>query len=131
VIGAAAVLEAMLPSLRKSQDPARRLRDEFVGSLTFAADMGSAWYDVVLPAYNSSKTALNMIMICYHKQVSGKDGATPVKVWALCPGYRGTNLNPRGTGTAEEGGQVIVDVIQGKRDEETGSIVHEHGVYAS
>ncbi len=130
VIGAAAVTEAMLPSLRKSRDPRVVFVTSLLGSLTCAADPGSAYYDAVLPAYNSSKTALNMIMLCYHKQLSGKDGAKAVKVWALCPGYRGTNLNPRGTGTAEGGGQVILDVIQGKRDEETGKIVHEDGVYA-
>jgi NAD(P)-dependent dehydrogenase (short-subunit alcohol dehydrogenase family) len=96
VFGVAAVTNAFLPALHRSPHPRIVNVSSGTGSLTWstgpnpqfdyqAAGTGSG------AAYRSSKTALNALTVFY-AQALADDG---VKVNALAPGVRATNLNPR------------------------------------
>ncbi|MER8114903.1 SDR family oxidoreductase [Streptomyces sp. NPDC094031] len=92
VFGVAAVTNAFLPALRRSPHPRIVNISSGTGSLTwstrpnpqFAPGGGAA-------AYRSSKAALNALTVLY-AQALAEDG---VKVNALAPGLRATDLNPR------------------------------------
>jgi NAD(P)-dependent dehydrogenase (short-subunit alcohol dehydrogenase family) len=96
VFGVVAVTNAFLPALRRSAHPRIVNVSSGTGSLAWstgpnpqfdyqAAGTGSG------AAYRSSKTALNALTVFYAQALAG-DG---VKVNALAPGLRATNLNPR------------------------------------
>jgi NAD(P)-dependent dehydrogenase (short-subunit alcohol dehydrogenase family) len=96
VFGVVAVTNAFLPALRRSAHPRIVNLSSGTGSLAWstgpnpqfdyqAAGTGSG------AAYRSSKTALNALTVFYAQALAG-DG---VKVNALAPGLRGTNLNPQ------------------------------------
>jgi NAD(P)-dependent dehydrogenase (short-subunit alcohol dehydrogenase family) len=102
VFGVVAVTNAFLPALRRSEHPRIVNVSSGTGSLAWstgpnpqfdyrAAGTGSG------TAYRSSKTAMNALTVFYAQALAG-DG---VKVNALAPGLRATNLNPR---AAEAGG---------------------------
>jgi NAD(P)-dependent dehydrogenase (short-subunit alcohol dehydrogenase family) len=96
VFGVVLVTNAFLPVLRRSAHPRIVNLSSGTGSLTWstgpnpqfdyqAAGTGSG------AAYRSSKTALNALTVFY-AQALAADG---VKVNALAPGLRATNLNPQ------------------------------------
>jgi len=96
VFGVVAVTNAFLPALRRSPHPRIVNVSSGTGSLTWstspnpqfdyqAAGTGSG------AAYRSSKTALNAVTVFYAQALAGDR----VKVNALAPGLRATNLNPR------------------------------------
>jgi NAD(P)-dependent dehydrogenase (short-subunit alcohol dehydrogenase family) len=96
VFGVVAVTNAFLPALRRSAHPRIVNVSSGTGSLAWstganpqfdyaAASTGSG------AAYRSSKTALNALTIFYAHALAGEG----VKVNALAPGLRATNLNPR------------------------------------
>jgi NAD(P)-dependent dehydrogenase (short-subunit alcohol dehydrogenase family) len=96
VFGVVVVTNAFLPALRRSAHPRIVNISSGTGSLTWstgpnpqfdhqAAGTGSG------AAYRSSKTALNALTVFY-SQALAEDG---IKVNALAPGVRATNLNPR------------------------------------
>jgi NAD(P)-dependent dehydrogenase (short-subunit alcohol dehydrogenase family) len=96
VFGVVAVTNAFLPLLRCSTHPRIVNISSGTGSLTWstaanpqfdfrAANRGAG------AAYRSSKTALNALTVFY-AQALADDG---IKVNALAPGLRATNLNPK------------------------------------
>ena len=96
VFGVVAVTNAFLPALRRSAHPRIVNISSGNGSLTWstgpnpqfdyqAAGAGSGG------AYRSSKTALNALTVFYAQALAGDR----VKVNALAPGLRATNLNPQ------------------------------------
>jgi len=93
VFGVVAVTNAFLPALRRSAHPRIVNISSSTGSIAVAAARDAAGFG----AYRSSKTALNMLTVLYAKALAA-DG---VKVNALAPGLRRTDLNSR---TAESGG---------------------------
>ncbi|KAI7532373.1 NAD(P)-binding protein [Hortaea werneckii] len=80
-----------------------------------------------LASYRSSKTGLNMLMTQWHRLLK-EDG---VKVWAISPGFLATGLGgigaeqlkKLGAWDPSEGGRFIKDVVEGKRDGETGKVI--------
>jgi NAD(P)-dependent dehydrogenase (short-subunit alcohol dehydrogenase family) len=95
VFGVITVTNAFLPALRRSAHPRIVNLSSGTGSLTWssgpnpqfdyrAAGTGAG------AAYRSSKTALNAVTVFY-AQALAADG---IKVNALAPGLRATNLNP-------------------------------------
>ncbi|KAI7327295.1 NAD(P)-binding protein [Hortaea werneckii] len=78
-------------------------------------------------SYRSSKTGLNMLMTQWHRLLK-EDG---VKVWAISPGFLATGLGgigaeqlkKMGARDPSEGGRFIRDVVEGKRDGETGKVI--------
>lgn len=83
-------------------------------------------------AYRSSKTALNMMMLDWARQLE-PDG---VKVFGISPGFLATGLGGMGpdfmrkvgAGEPHLGGEFIRDVVEGKRDADAGQVVHKDGV---
>ncbi|KAL5584175.1 hypothetical protein FOVSG1_015526 [Fusarium oxysporum f. sp. vasinfectum] len=84
-----------------------------------------------LPAYRSSKTAMNMMMREWFRLL-GRDG---VKVWAISPGYLATGLGigqeqnkTQGAIDPSIGAAIVKDVLEGMRDKEVGKVVLKQGV---
>ena len=84
---------------------------------------------LVFTSYRSSKTGLNMMMLEWHRMLKN-DG---VKVWSIAPGFLATGLGgdaerlrQMGAGEPHLGGTAIRNVVEGKRDEETGQVVREY-----
>lgn len=102
-----------------------------MGSIGSASDPSYRFYNLDTTAYRASKAALNMVTVQQSK-ILGKEG---IKVWAVNPGFRATNLSgdariakERGAKDPEGGAGVVVDVAEGRRDGEVGRLVDEDGV---
>ena len=139
VLGQVAVTEAFMPLLLQSQsqsqfpDPPRLIfLTSGLGSLARTADPSDRYYNFPgITAYRSTKAALNMVMVEYSKQMKEHGGL----VWGVCPGFRATMLSgsreraaAMGAGDPADGGRVVVDVVEGRRDAETGKVVYEEEV---
>lgn len=104
VFGVVTVTNAFLPALRRSRRP--RIVNVSSGTSSLSWSTGpnpqfdyrqAAASGGLLAAYRSSKAALNALTVLY-AQALAEDG---IKVNALAPGIRATNLNP---GAAARGG---------------------------
>jgi NAD(P)-dependent dehydrogenase (short-subunit alcohol dehydrogenase family) len=86
--GTVAVTQGFLPLLRRS--PAGRIVNvsSTMGSLADQSDPSSQYYDLVVPAYQTSKAALNGLTVALAKSLAG----TPIKVNSVCPGWVQTDL---------------------------------------
>jgi NAD(P)-dependent dehydrogenase (short-subunit alcohol dehydrogenase family) len=125
VFGVFAVTKAMLPLLRKSEAGRIVNMSSGLGSLTQNSDPSWGFSGVKPLAYNSSKTALNMITVVLAAEL--KD--TPIKVNAADPGYTATDLNQnRGTRTVEQGAVAAVRLATLPADGPTGGFFNEDGV---
>ena len=131
--------QTFLPLLIKSDDPRLLFITSGLSSLEIAADVNHPRYQVP-PAgwpkpnmgqmsYKSSKAGLNMMMLEWHR-ILQKDG---VKVWSIAPGLLATGLGGNreflkqiGAKDPSVGGTVIRNVVEGKRDAETGQVVREY-----
>jgi NAD(P)-dependent dehydrogenase (short-subunit alcohol dehydrogenase family) len=89
VFGVVAVTNAFLPALRRSAHPRIVNVSSGTGSLTWTTGPQFP-HRGTLAAYRSSKTALNALTVLYAQSLAS-DG---VKVNALAPGLRRTDLNP-------------------------------------
>jgi NAD(P)-dependent dehydrogenase (short-subunit alcohol dehydrogenase family) len=88
VFGAAAVSQAFLPLLRAS-DAGRIVNvSSRMGSLADQLDPTSPYAAMVLPAYQTSKAALNGLTVALAKSLSD----TSVRVNSVCPGWVQTDL---------------------------------------
>ena len=137
VFGAACAVEEFLPLLRKSSRGARIIYvSSGLGSLAEAADPGNRHYNIVAKVYRSTKAAINMVMLQDLKRLHGEG----MMVWGLCPGWLATNLSQSGrsyeelrqmgAGEPVDGGILIVDVVEGRRDGDVGRMVWKDGVRA-
>ncbi|GAA4144531.1 SDR family NAD(P)-dependent oxidoreductase [Leifsonia shinshuensis] len=96
VFGVVAVTNALVPALRRSAHPRIVNISSGTGSLTWSTGPNPQFDHVAASsgrgaAYRSSKAALDGLTIFYAHALAA-DG---VKVNALAPGLRATNLNPR------------------------------------
>ncbi len=126
VFGLVTVTGAMLPLLRRSQAPRIVMVSSIMGSLTLWSDPDSPQrrYAPALPAYNSSKTALNALTVTYANALR-EDG---IKVNAANPGYVATDLNHHaGTRTPAEGAEIIVRLATLPADGPTGTFQADDG----
>jgi NAD(P)-dependent dehydrogenase (short-subunit alcohol dehydrogenase family) len=131
--GPALVTEAFLPLLQKSGDARLIYVTSVLGSIAIRKDPSSKFYAPSHLAYRMSKVALNMLMACHYLDY-GKIG---IKVFAVCPGYVATNLSgnspedmaKRGAGSPVVSGQTILSIVDGRRDEDVGKVVHKDGVH--
>jgi len=130
VLGPVAVLEAMLPLLRRS--PAGRVVNvsSTMGSFADQTDPSSPYYSTVVPAYQSSKAALNGVTVALAKQLAG----TSVKVTSVCPGFVRTDLTPisreQAPTSPEEAAEVVVRAATLPDDAESGTFVGAGGPIA-
>jgi NAD(P)-dependent dehydrogenase (short-subunit alcohol dehydrogenase family) len=80
-----------------------------------------------VPAYQSSKAALNAITIVLAKALAD----TPIKVTSVCPGFVRTDLTPankeQAPTTAEEAAEAIAQAAALSSDRATGTFVDVNG----
>lgn len=130
LFGAVSVLEAFLPLLRKS--PAGRIVNvtTTMGSLTDQTNPDSPFFAMVMPAYQSSKAALNNVTIALAKQL----GDTPIKVTSVCPGFVQTDLTPMNREqaplTAKEATAPILAAATLPGDARSGTFIDREGPVA-
>ena len=113
VFGIVAVTNAFLPALRRSAHPRIVNLSSGTGSLTWstganpqfdyqAAGTGSG------AAYRSSKTAVNALTVFYAQALAGEG----IKVNALAPGLRATNLNPQAAAAGGDPAEAAAGAIR-------------------
>lgn len=130
-----------VPLLLKSSDPRLLFVTSGTSSLTEAEDR-EIWVNKIpakgwpkqafaLPAYRSSKTGMNMMMREWARVLT-EDG---VKVWCISPGYLATGLGAgqeankkMGAGDPAIGGNFIRDVVEGKRDQDSGKVIRTDSI---
>jgi NAD(P)-dependent dehydrogenase (short-subunit alcohol dehydrogenase family) len=98
-------------------------------------DPNSPYNSVLYVSYSVSKAALNMLTVKYTK-ILGEKG---VKIFVVCPGLVRSYLRGHSEEEVSSGGragdptvsgQLILDVIEGKRDADVGRLIHKDGVYS-
>lgn len=115
-----AVTQTLLPLVEKSDAGRIVFVSSGLGSLNLHTDPNSPIYDLKIPAYDISKTAINGYAV--HLAHELKD--TPIKVNTLHPGSVVTDMNPRGEITVEEGAKTSVDLATLPDDGYTGKFIH-------
>jgi NAD(P)-dependent dehydrogenase (short-subunit alcohol dehydrogenase family) len=124
VFGVVTVTNAMLPLLRRS--PAGRIVNvsSGLGSVSLASAPDGPYAHATFLAYNSSKSALNMITVLYARELRN----TPIKVNAADPGYCATDLNSHtGLRTAEQGAAIAVRLATLDEDGPTAGYLSDDG----
>ncbi|KAH6670598.1 short-chain dehydrogenase [Halenospora varia] len=125
VFGTACLTEELLPLLRKSSWPRVVFVSSSIGSLTEATDTTKPFYAVDTKAYDSSKAAVNMLMLNYARLLEDVGGC----VNSVCPGMVNTPLsgnNPLGEGP-EVGARRVVQMALLGREGVTGTFSDSHG----
>ncbi|KAF2021439.1 putative short-chain dehydrogenase [Aaosphaeria arxii CBS 175.79] len=124
--------ETFLPLLKNSTSPSRRVINisSGAGSINRRLDSSSPIYKMQEVQYRASKAALNMVTACQFVEF----GEFGIKVFAYDPGFTVSNLGPyntkeKGARSAEESVRPLVDVLEGKRDDEAGRFLHNTGDY--
>jgi NAD(P)-dependent dehydrogenase (short-subunit alcohol dehydrogenase family) len=103
--GPVRVTQAFLPFLIAAGQARIVMMSSSLGSIAELLDPTSHTYGVNLLAYNSSKSALNMITVAFAKELA----VHGIKVNAANPGYVGTDLNDfQGYRSVEEGARIAV-----------------------
>lgn len=115
-----AVTQEFLPLVEKSDAGRIVFVSSGLGSLNLHSDPNSPIYDLKIPAYDISKTAINGYAV--HLAHELKD--TPIKVNTLHPGSVVTDMNPGGEITVEEGAKTSVDLATLPADGYTGKFIH-------
>ncbi len=124
VVGVVAVTQAFLPLLKRSRAGRIVNVSSGLGSLELRQDPASQYAQVKAAAYNSSKSALNMLSVILAQELAG----TAIKVNIADPGYTATDLNGHmGTQTVEEGTQAIVRLATLDDNGPTGQYFDRHG----
>ena len=139
VIGPAVIADMFRPLLLKSSNPYSIFVSSGAGSFGRAVErLKSKREGPPEPpnggAYHVSKAALNMIALREHIEFAEKG----LKVFAMSPGFvvsnlRGTTEELRsGWGKAEPAsvsGELMLSILEGKRNEDVGKLVWKDGVY--
>jgi NAD(P)-dependent dehydrogenase (short-subunit alcohol dehydrogenase family) len=122
VLGPVRMLHAFLPLLERSSSPVIVNVSSGLGSLAGAADVDAAYASLIVPAYRSSKAALNMLTLQWATAFPA------MRVNAVDPGYTATDLNAHaGTQTVTEGTDAIVQMAGIGPDGPTGTFVSRDG----
>jgi NAD(P)-dependent dehydrogenase (short-subunit alcohol dehydrogenase family) len=122
--GPVALIQGMLPLLRKSKHGRVVNVSSSLGSLTLSSDLNSPFADFLALGYNTSKSALNSMTIQFAKEL--KD--TPIKVNAICPGYCATDINGNsGPRSAAQGAVAAIQYATIGDDGPTGGYFNDEG----
>jgi NAD(P)-dependent dehydrogenase (short-subunit alcohol dehydrogenase family) len=101
-----------------------------VGSLAHQTDPSSPWHSMVVPAYQSSKAALNAITIVLSKALAD----TSIKVTSVCPGWVQTDLAPgnkeQAPVTTQKAAEVIAEAAGLSTADPTGTFIDANGPVA-
>lgn len=118
VFGTWETIQAFLPLLKKSSAGRIVNVSSTVGSLAEIGKLDSIYEQIVSPAYQASKTAVNAITRLFAKELRG----TNIKINSVCPGA--VNSNPPYTDgapkTVEEGARISVAFAAGGGEESGG-----------
>jgi NAD(P)-dependent dehydrogenase (short-subunit alcohol dehydrogenase family) len=130
VFGVVAVIEAFLPLLMEAEAASIVNVSSTMGSLADQTDPSSPYYEVVVPAYSTSKAAVNAITVALAKRLAG----TTVRVTAVCPGFVQTELTPMNRDqaplTADEASRVVVDAATAGAASPSGRFIDRDGAVA-
>ncbi len=122
--GPIALIQGMLPLLRKSKHGRVVNVSSSLGSLTLSSDLSSPFADFLALGYNTSKSALNAMTVQFAKEL--KD--TSIKVNAICPGYCATDINGNsGPRTAAQGAAAAIQYATIGADGPTGGYFNDEG----
>jgi NAD(P)-dependent dehydrogenase (short-subunit alcohol dehydrogenase family) len=122
--GPVALVQTMVPLLKRSKHGRIVNVSSSLGSLTLSSDLTSPFADFLALGYNTSKSALNAMTIQFAKDL--KD--TPIKVNAICPGYCATDINGNsGPRTAAQGAIAAIEYATIGDDGPTGGYFNEEG----
>lgn len=129
VFGVAAVTNAFLPLLRRSPSPRIVNVSSGMGSISMIADPDVELTKLNQAAYQSSKAALNALTVLYANELRDEG----VKVNAVCPGYRATELNgglpTPGAGHPADGAKVAVKLAMIDDDGPTAQFLGDTGAF--
>jgi NAD(P)-dependent dehydrogenase (short-subunit alcohol dehydrogenase family) len=114
------ITQAFLPLVKKSKAGRIVNLSSALGSNALHADPESQIWNFKVPAYDSSKAALNSYTI--HLAYELKD--TPIKVNAVHPGSVETDMNVNGVLGLEEGAKTSVEMATLPADGFTGKFIH-------
>ncbi|CAO5227401.1 SDR family NAD(P)-dependent oxidoreductase [Frankia sp. AgKG'84/4] len=127
VFGAVSATEIFLPLLRKSHAGRIVNVSSTMGSLTDQNNPQSPYYPMLLPAYRSSKAALNSLTVELAKSLR----ETPIKVTTVCPGFVRTELTPMNRQQAplspDQAAQVVVTAAMLPAHAESGMFIDANG----
>jgi NAD(P)-dependent dehydrogenase (short-subunit alcohol dehydrogenase family) len=122
--GPIALIQAMLPLLRKSEHGRIVNVSSELGSLTLASTPDSPISQFLALGYNTSKSALNSITVQFANELKN----TPIKVNAICPGYCATDINGNtGPRTAAQGAVAAIEYATIGDDGPTGGYFNDEG----
>ena len=127
MFGVVRATHAFLPLLRAASSPRIVMISSSLGSLARASDFDAPMAQVNLLGYNSSKSALNAVMVAFAKEL----GPLGFKVNAGCPGYTATDLNQhQGHRTTAQGAVIGVHLATLPADGPNGGFFDDNGVVA-
>jgi NAD(P)-dependent dehydrogenase (short-subunit alcohol dehydrogenase family) len=141
--------KALIPLLRQAANPRIINISSGAGSLGRRLFPESPMYKIQAVPYRASKIAFNMITACLYvehglgvEQIDGdkSEGSAgeaekkTMKVFAYDPGFTISNLSSHnkaefGARSAEDTVKSIMDVVDGKRDDDVGKFIHNSGEY--
>lgn len=122
--GPVALIQAMLPLLKKSRHGRIVNVSSSLGSLTLSSDLDSPFANFLALGYCTSKSALNSMTVQFAKELK----ETPIKVNAICPGYCATDINGHsGPRTAAQGAVAAIQYATLGDDGPTGGYFNEEG----
>ncbi len=112
--------QALLPLLQEA--PAGRIvnQSSILGSLAVNSAPDQIPPEFLLPMYNSSKAALNMLTVIQSRHLSGSN----LKINVAHPGNVLTDMNPYGKLTVAEGAKTAVTLATLPDDGPTGGFFH-------
>jgi len=126
IIGVACLTDALVPLLRKAHGKPRIVFvSTSMSSLTNATNKGTIYYNINGTAYDSSKTALNMLALNYVRLLEDVGG----RINIACPGLVATDMTGHtsfGT-TPEEGAEHIVGLATAGEEGQNGTFSGKQG----
>jgi NAD(P)-dependent dehydrogenase (short-subunit alcohol dehydrogenase family) len=143
--------KALIALLRKSDHPRIISISSGAGSIGRRLFAESPMYKIQAVSYRASKAALNMITECFHiefglgveqmdslaaQEDDAKEEGKEIKnmrLFCYDPGFTVSNLSSHnkefGARSAGDTVKSIIELVEGKRDEEVGKFIHNTGQY--
>lgn len=122
--GVIRVTQAFLPLIKKATNAKIYNISSGLGSVNLQLDPSTGFAQMGVTAYNSSKTALNMVTAMLANEL--KD--SKIMVNSLCPGYTATDLNAHsGPQTVEDSANGLYNAISNEEFVTGHFIKHEGG----
>jgi NAD(P)-dependent dehydrogenase (short-subunit alcohol dehydrogenase family) len=124
VFGPIRVTQAFIPLLKVSKRANIVMVSSGLGSLGWLSNPANANYGFNLLGHNTSKNALNGVMLVFSKELA----QAGIKVNAADPGYANTDFNGHtGHRTVEQAARGIVELAALDEDGPTGGYFHDGG----